>query len=135
MNIQMPLDIQYPLILKPKACGYMIVVKPNVKVDEALTSKASTLIHNREVSLIEKCWLFDELEGALFALDQFATIRGTDLPVGWQYEVRRIEKNKVYEPQNVLLVSWKRKANVENQCPGTATGEYAFHNGLACVPT
>jgi len=127
------MDIQYPLVLKPKACGYMVVVKPNVRVDEALTSKACTLIHNREVALLDKCWMFDELEGALFALDQFATIRGTDLPVGWQYELRRIEKNKIYDPQHVLLVSWKRVADVKTQRPGTATGEYTFHRGLACV--
>lgn len=130
----MPMDIQYPVIEKPTSCVYMIVVKASVRVEECLKMEACTLTRNREVALLDKCWMFDELEGALFALDQFATIRGTDLPVGWEYEVRRVEKNKVYDPQNVLLVSWKRLANVEGQFPGTATGEYTFHRGLACIP-
>jgi hypothetical protein len=129
----MPMDIVYPLVKKPKSCVYAIVVKASVKVDECLKKEACTLTTSREVTLLDKFSMYDDLEGALFALDQLSTIRGTDLPVGWQYEIRRIEKNKVYDPQNVVLVSWKRLPNVEGQRAGTATGEYTFHRGLACV--
>lgn len=129
----MPMDIVYPVIPKPKSCIYSIVVKASVKIDECLKKEACTLTTTREVTLLERVWMFDDLEGALFALNQLSTIRGHDLPVGWQYEVRRIEKNKVFDTQNVLLVSWKRLPNVEGQRAGTATGEYAFHQGLACI--
>lgn len=120
----MPMDVEYPLIRKPNSCIYTIIAKSDKCSTEPLPYK--------QADLLSKVWMFDELEGALFALEQLQLFRGIDLPVGWEYQVRRIEKNVFANPQNVLLVSWKRLPDTEKQCPGTATGTYKFHSGLNC---
>lgn len=120
----MPMDIEYPLVRKPKSCIYTVTAKSDQCPTEPLPYK--------QADLLNKIWMFDELEAALFALEQLQLNRGIDLPVGWEYQVRRIEKNVLDNPQRILLVSWKRLPDIEDQCPGTATGTYKFHSGLNC---
>ena len=120
---KMPMDVVYPCYKKPKSCVYVVQARPSgVEWPERLSYQ--------QIDLMNNCWMFDELEAALFALDQLSSMRGQDVPIGWRYQLRRVEKNTMTDPQNVMLVSWKRLPDTEGQQCGTTTGKVTFHGGL-----
>lgn len=120
----MPMDIVYPVIKKPKHCTYTVVLRQPCE---------SLELTWEQKDLLQRIFVFDELEGALFALEQLSLYRGYAISVGWSYVVRRVEKNNFDNPQSVILVSWTRLPDLENQCPGTATGKLELHATLNCI--
>lgn len=121
----MPEDIYYPTVTKPKQCTYVVQVRKPTEWSEPVSYQQEDILRN--------LYIFDEFEAALFTLDQLTKFRGHAIPVDWEYVIRRVEKNKYENPQDVVLVSWTRLPDKEGQRPGVANGELTLMSTLNCV--
>jgi hypothetical protein len=83
--------------------------------------------------LLNSICVFQDFEGALFALDQMTSYLGHTVPVGWMFIIRRVETDTFNDPQDVILVSWTRLPDEEKQCPGTSNGKLTLHPTLNCI--
>lgn len=120
----MPMDICYPHVAIPKACVYILLIqKPYGVEDNSVTLE----------ELLNFISVFNDFEGALFALDQMTAYRGHTVPVGWKFIIRRVETETFNDPQDVILVSWTRLPDEEKQCPGTSNGKLTLHPTLNCI--
>lgn len=115
------MDVIYPIIKKPCDVAYIVCVKKN---DDDIDSD------DDDIGSDSILYIFDDFEGALFAISELSKYGGHTLPIGWHFSVRRIEKNRFNNPQNIELASWKRLPDIPKQTSGTSTGEVILYNGL-----
>jgi hypothetical protein len=120
------MDICYPHVEKPKACVYVLLIRKPYDAKDT----GETLVQEK---LLTSIYIFKDFEAALFALDQMTSCRGHTVPVGWKFIIRRVETDTFNDPQDVILVSWTRLPDKDQQCPGTSNGKLTLHPTLNSI--